>query len=99
MLSCRWLPTVIRGPMWRLAVRRTSLRCLRAARRSECLLGDGELLDLAGALVDAKQPGIAEESLDRDSSHIAGAAVYLQRAIGHPADHLAGIVFRARGAQ
>ena len=61
----------------------------------ERLLGDHDLLDLAGAFVDAEQAGVAVEALDGDAAHVAGAAVNLHGAVGDPADGLAGEVLRA----
>src|SRR5208282_3286293 len=65
----------------------------------EQLPGDHELLDLAGAFVDPEQPHVAVQSLDRDAANIAGAAVDLDRAVGDPADGLAGEVLRRRRAE
>ena len=44
----------------------------------ECLFGDHDLLDLAGAFVDAEQAGVAVEALDGDAAHVADAAVDLE---------------------
>ena len=46
---------------------------------------DDQPLDLAGALVQPKQPDLAVDPLDRDFPHVPGAAVHLHREIGHPA--------------
>jgi hypothetical protein len=54
--------------------------------------GDDHLLDLAGALVDAEQPRVAEESLDGHPAHVAGAAVDLHRPVRDPSHHLAAEV-------
>src|SRR5205085_10620725 len=60
------------------------------------LPGDDELLDLARAFVDAEQPRVAVEALDRDAAHVARAAVDLHRAVGHAADGLRADVLRRR---
>src|SRR5687767_10259654 len=58
-----------------------------AARRGpERLSGDDHLLDLARALVDAEEPGITEEALDRDAAHVSGPAVHLDGPVGDAAD-------------
>src|SRR5262245_40836293 len=58
------------------------------------LTSDDDLLDLAGALVDAEQPGVAEEPLDRGLAQVARAAVHLDRPVRHATDHLAAEVLR-----
>src|SRR3954453_16869553 len=57
------------------------------------LAGDYQLLDLAGPFVDPEQPDVAVEPLDPVIGDIAGAAEYLHRAVGDPADNLAGEIF------
>src|SRR5260221_4239092 len=57
---------------------------------------DQYLLDLRRPLVEAEQPCVAVEMLDRVIRHVAGAAEDLYRAVGDAADHLAGEVLEAR---
>src|SRR5262245_61874510 len=57
---------------------------------------DHELLDLAGAFVDAEQPHVAIEPLDAVVGHVTGAAVDLHRAIGDTPAHLGGEILAAR---
>ncbi len=63
------------------------------------LAGDDELLDLAGPLVQAEQPGVPAQPLDRYPPQVARPAVDLHRPVGHPADRLAREVLGARGRQ
>src|SRR5580658_2606760 len=64
----------------------------RSGWSAEHFAGDDELLDLAGALVDAEQADVAVEALDRDAAHVAGTAVDLHGAVGDAADGFAGEV-------
>ena len=49
-------------------------------RRFHHLTGDDDLLDLAGAFIDAEDAHVAIETLDGILSHVAGAAEQLQAA-------------------
>src|SRR5436305_14645532 len=53
-------------------------------------VGDHHLLDLAGALVDLGDAGVAEVALDVVLLGVAVAAVDLQRLVGDPLGHLGG---------
>ena len=59
--------------------------------------GDDELLDLAGAFVEAQQADVAVEALDCVFGHVAGAAVDLHGAVGDLADHFGAEQLAGRG--
>src|SRR4051812_46094433 len=61
------------------------------------LSGDDQLLDLAGAFVDSEQADVAVEPLDAVIGNIAGAAEYLDGAVGDSADRLARKIFGGSG--
>ncbi|KAF5290255.1 hypothetical protein FQR65_LT20672 [Abscondita terminalis] len=62
--------------------------------------GDVELVDLAGAFVQAEQAHIAEVALDgAEVGHVAGAAEHLHGAVGHAAAHFRGEVLAHGGGQ
>lgn len=54
-----------------------SLFAYLSACRLQQLARDDELLDLRGALEDAKKPDVAIEALDRIFGHVAGTTKYL----------------------
>src|SRR3954466_860627 len=53
--------------------------------------GDHEALDLGGALEDRVDLGVAVHALDRVLTRVAVAAEDLDRALGRPHRHLAGL--------
>ena len=57
---------------------------------------DDHLLNLAGPLIDSEQACIAEETLDGNSTHVAGAPVNLHRSVGDSAYHLTAEVLGRR---
>src|SRR5688572_3818434 len=57
------------------------------------LAGDDELVDLAGAVVDAEHADVTVEALDAGNRDMAGAAEYLDGAVGDSAERLAGEIF------
>src|ERR1700688_2864022 len=74
----------------------------RAPRRSglvEHPVGDHHLLDLAGALVDLGDTGVAEVALDVVLARVAVAAVDLQRLVGDPLRHLGREELGLRGLE
>src|SRR6516162_2686695 len=52
---------------------------------------DHELLDLGGSLEDVVDLGVAVPALDRELACVAVASQDLDRALGHPYRHLAGL--------
>src|SRR5579859_91529 len=58
--------------------------------------GDDELLDLRGPLEDVVDLRVAVPALDGELARIAVAAEDLDRALGHPHRHLAGLELRHR---
>src|SRR5690606_39374394 len=64
---------------------RSSGRRVSGARQR--LPGNRQLVDLAGAFVEAEQPDIAIEAFDRVVGDIAISAVHLDAAVGHAAAH------------
>src|SRR5260370_24929327 len=74
----------------------------RAPRRSglvEHPVGDHHLLDLAGALVDLGNTGVAEVALDVVLARVAVAAVDLQRLVGDALRHLGREELGLRGLE
>src|SRR5439155_6484212 len=53
------------------------------------LAGDHQPLDLARALADLHQLGVAVHALDRQVAHVADPAMDLDRLVGHPVRRLA----------
>src|SRR5581483_105137 len=80
-------------------LRRLSLRTPAPIQRSSTatqqVAGDHDLLDLAGAFVEAEDAPVAVEALDAVVGDVARAAENLHRLVGHAADHLAREVFGA----
>ena len=54
----------------------------------EDLAGDGDLVDLVGAVVDAGGAGVAVHRLEREVGGVAEAAVHLDGAVDHLVEHL-----------
>ena len=58
--------------------------------------GDDDLLDLAGAFIDAEDAHVAIEALNAIVGDIAGPTKDLHGPVGDPADHFRGIIFGSR---
>src|SRR5215207_7821159 len=61
------------------------------------LAPDDQLLDLGGALVQGRDPGIAQVALHRVVVDVAGAAMYLNRGVGALHRRLGRVQLRDRG--
>src|SRR5260221_10288605 len=72
-------PTASRRRWWPGPPHQTS-----ASDRLQDLAGDHHALDLAGALTDLHQLGIAVHALDRNVAAVAQAAEDLDGLVGHP---------------
>src|SRR4029079_17701539 len=78
---CRSAARGDRRHHWRLTTRRTSAGCLLDAHAAD-RPGDDQLLDLAGALENRMDLGIAVPTLDRVLARVAVAAQDLDRILG-----------------
>src|SRR6516164_9614033 len=76
--------------------RMPSIRMSPAAGLLDHVSSNDNLLDLAGAFVQAEQAHVAVEALDAVFRDVAGAAVDLHRAVGHAPAHLGCEQFAAR---
>src|SRR5687768_1164145 len=70
-----------------------------SSRALQHVARDDQLLDLAGAFVEAEKAHVAVEALDDGLLHVARAAVDLHAAVGDAPDHLGCVQLAARGFQ
>src|SRR4051794_12476398 len=91
------VPAPGNGRSW-TAVTRGTDSCPSGQRAAgEETVADDPLLDLAGALEDRGQPGVAPVPLDLPLGGVAVAAVQLHGLVGHPHGHLGGLELHHRG--